>query len=259
MTETDSTPANRAHRHTDRCWKDPDRHTYTCPVEAQEGPAGGEIELVDIRDMLVLHAALSREFRLAPAAVSRVRPGDRRHARYVDEHLRLICDMLHEHHGGEDEILWPVLRPRLSAAEGRLLDNIEAQHADINSGVERVNEARRRWLDQPDHDHGRALTNELETLYSLVTDHLDDEERNVLPLAAAYLSEPEWRAINDAGKTLAPRMLLLAAGLCCYGTDRELVALVLQVLPAPLRPVVERMGRLMYARRAARVHGTRRP
>ena len=44
MTETDRTPAHRAHRHNDRCQKDPARYTYNCPVEAPEGPAGGEIE-----------------------------------------------------------------------------------------------------------------------------------------------------------------------------------------------------------------------
>jgi hypothetical protein len=259
VTEAHSTPARSPHRHTDNCRKDPVRYTWTCPDDAPEDPGHGAASLVDIRDMLLLHASLSREFRLAPAAVNRVKPGDHKHARYVDEHLGLICDMLHEHHGGEDEILWPVLRPRLSADEVRLLEKIESQHADINESMERVDEARRRWLDQPDYDHGNALASELETLYSVVTDHLKDEEHDILPLAEVYLSEPEWRAINDAGKTLSLKMLLLAAGICCYGADRELVAVLLQVIPAPLRPVVSRLGARMYARRAARVHGTTRP
>jgi hemerythrin-like domain-containing protein len=209
--------------------------------------------------MLVLHAALAREFRLAPAAVNRVKPGDRKQARYVDEHLCLICDMLHEHHGGEDEILWPVLRPRLSADERQLLDKIDNQHAGINDSIERVNNARRQWLDQPDYDQRSALADELQTLHNLVTEHLDDEERDILPLAEAYLSEREWRAINDAGLTLSPKMLLLAAGVCCYGAEREIVTVILNVIPTPLRPLVTRMGGFMYARRAARVHGTRRP
>ncbi|ORW24444.1 hypothetical protein AWC19_09595 [Mycobacterium palustre] len=212
-----------------------------------------------MRDMLILHAALAREFRLAPAAVSRVDPGDRKQARYVDEHLTLICDMLHEHHGGEDAILWPVLRPRLSADENRLLDKIESQHVGINDSIERVNKARREWVENPDRARRSALSNELQTLYDLVTTHLEDEERDILPLAEAYMSEREWRAINEAGLTLSPKMLLLAAGLCCYGTDRELIQVILGVIPAPLRPAVVRIGGFMYARRAARVYGTRRP
>jgi hemerythrin-like domain-containing protein len=239
--------------------KDPARYTYTCPTEAQDGPAGGQIELVDVRDMLVLHASLSREFRLAPAAVLRVKSGDRKHARDVDEHLALICEMLHEHHDAEDKILWPVLRPRLSAAEGRLLDKTDSQHTGINSSLERVNDARRRWLDQPDHHHGEALATELQTLYELVSEHLEDEERDIIPLASAYLSEPEWRSINDAGKSLSPKMLLHGAGICCYGTDPEVITVMLQLLPAPVRLVLPPIARRVYARRAARVHGTRRP
>ncbi|WP_273735332.1 hemerythrin domain-containing protein [Mycolicibacterium septicum] len=217
-------------------------------------------KLVDIRDMLVVHTALSREFRLAPVAVERVKPDDRKHAQCVDEHLRLICNLLHAHHSGEDEILWPVLRPRLSVADRQLLDNIEAQHQDIHRCLERVNDARRRWLDQPDRKSGSALANGLQTMHELVIDHLADEERDIVPLAAAYLSDREWRAANDEGpKVLSPKMLLMTVGMCCYGTSRELIAVLLQVIPRPLRPVVTRVGGLMYARRAARVHGTRRP
>ncbi|WP_273735234.1 hemerythrin domain-containing protein [Mycolicibacterium septicum] len=259
MTEIHSTAAFSPHRHTDRCRKDPVRYTWTCPVDAAGSSAAGGSLDVDIRDMLVLHAALAREFRLAPAAVARVEPSDRKQARYVDEHLTLICDMLHEHHGGEDEILWPVLRPRLSVDDARLLDKIESQHADINDSIEQVNTLRRRWLDEPSLPQRDALSNELQTLYDLVTEHLEDEERDILPLAEAYMSEREWRAINDAGLTLSPKMLLLAAGLCCYGTDRELVQVILGVIPAPLRPAVIRIGGFMYARRAARVYGTKRP
>jgi hemerythrin-like domain-containing protein len=207
--------------------------------------------------MLVIHAALAWEFRFAPAAVRRVKPGDRKHVRDVDKHLALIGELLHEHHAGEDEILWPVLRPRLSAAERRLLDNVETQHAGINSGLERVNDARRRWLEQPGHNHGEALANELQTLHGLVAEHLEDEEREVLPLAAAYLSEPEWHAIMEAG-TLSRKMMLFA-GMCCYRGDPEVLALMFRVLPAPIRRVFPLIARRMYARRAARVHGTTKP
>jgi hypothetical protein len=209
--------------------------------------------------MLVVHAALSREFRLAPAAVTRVKRGDRKHARDVDGHLGLICTLLHEHHVGEDKILWPVLRARLSAAESRLLDEIETQHANINDSIERLNEARRRWLDQPDNDHGSALAAELQALCALVTEHLADEEHDVLPLAAAYLSEPEWRAISETVTVLSRQAMLVGFGMCCYGADPKVTGLMLQALPDPVQLVVPPIARRMYARRALRVHGTRQP
>ena len=209
--------------------------------------------------MLVLHAALSREFRLAPAAVRRVKPGDRKQARRVDEHLGFICDLLHEHHVGEDEIVWPTLRARLSAADRRLLNKVELQHEGINSELERVKDARRGWLDQPDSTHGATLANELESLHELVVEHLADEERDILPLAAAYLSDPEWRAIGQSLQALSPKSLLLGAGMCIYKADPEVIAMMFKAIPAPVRLVVPLISRRMYARHNFRVHGTKEP
>ena len=74
--------------------------------------AAPERALVDVRDMIVVHTAMLREFRLAPAAVRRTLPGDRSRARAVAGHVRFLCDLLHHHHEGEDELLWPTLRSR---------------------------------------------------------------------------------------------------------------------------------------------------
>jgi hemerythrin-like domain-containing protein len=210
--------------------------------------------------MLVFHAAAVREMRLAPAAVSRVKPGDHKHARDVDEYLGLMCYSLHAHHDGEDKILWPVLRARLSATERRLLDKIEIQHATINDSIECVNIARRRWLDRPDDEHNRELAGELQTLCELVTEHIEDEERDILPMAAAYLTEAEWHAINEGGKeVLSPKAMLFVVGMACYGVNRELTKVTLYSLSAPVRLALTPIARRMYMRRAVRIHGIRRP
>jgi hemerythrin-like domain-containing protein len=209
--------------------------------------------------MLVIHAALSREFRLAPAAVRRVKPRDRRHARKVDEHLGFICNLLHEHHVGEDEIVWPTLRDRLSADDRRLLDQVETQHAGINAALERVQDARRWFLEKPDSSHGATLATELETLHELVVEHLADEERDILPLAAAYLSDPEWRAIGQSLQALSPKSLLLGAGMCIYKADPEVIAMMFKPIPAPVRIIVPLISSRMYARHNLRIHGTREP
>src|SRR4051794_38972612 len=83
--------------------------------------------LVDVRDMIVVHTAMLREFRLAPQSVARVPAGAHRAARRVNAHLELLCDMLHHHHAGEDELLWPPLRALLTADGQGRLDDAEAQ------------------------------------------------------------------------------------------------------------------------------------
>jgi hypothetical protein len=167
--------------------------------------------------------------------------------------------MLHEHHVGEDTILWPTLRARLPAVDRRLLDKTEDQHAGINSSLERVEDRRHRWLAQPDHDRGSALASELQTLCQLVIQHLKDEENDVLPRAAAYLSEPEWRAISESVSVLSRKAMLIGFGMCCYRADPKVTGQMLVALPAPVRLIAPPIARRMYARHAARIHGTRRP
>jgi hypothetical protein len=112
---TDLDPTS--HQHSTACWWDHRQARWTCERSPRHS-APDPLELdqdrhVDVRDMIVVHTALLREFRLAPAAVERVTTGDRRQARRVGRHLDLLCTLMHHHHAGEDELLWPVLSPRL--------------------------------------------------------------------------------------------------------------------------------------------------
>ena len=64
---------------------------------------------IDTREMVVVHTAFRREFEAAPAIVRGVAAGDRARAQRVGDHVQLLLDMLHHHHAGEDELLWPKL------------------------------------------------------------------------------------------------------------------------------------------------------
>jgi hemerythrin-like domain-containing protein len=172
-----------------------DEARWTCPPD----PAAGQPPL-DVRDMIVVHTALLREFRLAPAAVTRVPAGDRRRAATVSGHLGFLCDLLHHHHQGEDELLWPTLRSRVPAAAGRLIDDAEAQHHGIDDALRRVQELRTGWTADPSTERGAKLATQLENLHALLGKHLDFEERALLPLAASTFTEQEWRDRRGGGR-----------------------------------------------------------
>jgi hemerythrin-like domain-containing protein len=213
-----------------------------------------------VRDMLVVHTALLREYRLAPAAVRRVPPGARRQAADVDRHLGFLCDLLHHHHTGEDEHLWPPLRERLPASALPLLEAAEAQHAAIDEALGRVAVARRQWTGQPDAVARDALAEALRALHTLLAGHLDTEERTLLPLAAAHLTEPEWLAIGEAAVAALPKSAMpLVFGMFAYEGDPEVLAAMLHSAPALVRLVIPRVAPRVYARRAAKVYGTSRP
>lgn len=227
------------------------------------GPDGTEESdppLIDVRDMIVVHTALLREFRLAPEAVRRVRTGARARAAVVDRHLNLICDLLHHHHAGEDELLWPPLRERLPQRAVVHLDEAEAEHAGLDEALRRVAGSRLEWVRRVDAESRDALVEALETLHHLLAAHLDAEERTLLPLAAAHLTVAEWQAVGAAGAAAIPKARMpLVFGMFAYEGDPEVLAAMLQHAPALPRILVPILAPRVYAHHAARVHGTARP
>jgi hemerythrin-like domain-containing protein len=217
-------------------------------------------DLVDVRDMIVVHTALLREFRLAPGVVQHVDPGDRRRARLVEQHLDLLCSLMHHHHQGEDDLLWPVLGPRLSPSGNAQLAVAEAQHAGIEQALDRVARARQSWAVAVDESSRDALVDALVALHGLLAEHLAFEEQNLLPLVAADLSEAEWQAVGEAGAKSVPKSrMMLVLGMFAYEGDPEVLAAMLAAAPPPVRLLVPRVAPRVYARYAARIHGTRTP
>ncbi len=210
--------------------------------------------------MIVVHTALLREFRLAPTAVSRVAHGDARQAAAVDRHLGLLCDLLHHHHVGEDDLLWPPLRTRIPPEALALLEAAEAEHASIDQALSQVAAARRPWVSHPQPGTRQLLITALQTLHERLAQHLDAEERTLLPLAAAHLTNREWDAIGAAGAAAIPKPAMpLVFGMFAYEGDPEVLACMLHSAPALPRLLISRIAPRAYARRATQIYGTARP
>jgi hemerythrin-like domain-containing protein len=253
-------PADLVHDHTDRCWWNPDQASWVCPDGQHSDAEAPDRPLVDVRDMLVVHTAMLREFRLAPAAVAHVPLDARRRVAAVDRHLGFLCDLLHHHHAGEDALLWPPLRDRLPTAARSPIDVVEAQHDAIDRSLRDVTSARREWTRRRDTESRDALVHDLQTLHGLLAEHLDAEERLLLPLAAAFLTDAEWHAIGEAAVAAMPKSTLpLAFGMFAYEADPEVLREMLATAPPVPRALLPRIAPRVYARRAVRVHGTAHP
>ena len=181
----------------------------------------------DLTIMIAAHDAFRRDLtRLArtSSAANLAEPARRQSVAAGGELFK--CER-HMHHTAEDEIIWPVLRPRLahSAAALSVLDAMEAEHGLIDpllAAVDAQFAAATAW---PTYD---ALT-------SALTGHLAHEERDGLPLIGAALTAAEWRGV---GRKIAGQNGLSAGGMFAWildGADRDHAAATLAQLPLPLR------------------------
>jgi hemerythrin-like domain-containing protein len=100
---------------------------------------------VDTREMIAVHSAFRREFRLAPALVRGVAPGDVTRAEVVADHLELIGTFLHHHHDGEDRLLWPKLLERVPAELTSTVELMERQHEGVHAVIEEMTATLARW------------------------------------------------------------------------------------------------------------------
>lgn len=193
---------------------------------------------------MTIHAGLRTEFgRLAQACR---RPRDTEHEELIEEQLALMLEMLHSHHGHEDEVLWPKLaghepeaRAALAAleAEHRLLDPLVRAASDVST---------------PLPERAQAL----HRLHELLNDHLDHEERVAVPLMLRHLTQEDIeadrrKAMEDFGRRRVPTIF----GWLASCSDDELFAASYAELPAVARLLFRLFWWPAYHRRFAKLYG----
>ncbi|MCY0956738.1 hemerythrin domain-containing protein [Streptomyces sp. H27-H5] len=162
-------------------------------------------------EMVVVHRVFRRESALLPRLVRAVPDGETARAAEVAAHMAEYMTGLHHHHTVEDETIWPLLRER--AADEELIARMEEQHARIDRGWAAVTDRVPGWQRTADHAAGEELALALDEHRSALLEHLDDEERLVLPLVADHLTVAEWDAVGRRGLETVPRdKLMLALG-----------------------------------------------
>ncbi|MGH3854042.1 MAG: hemerythrin domain-containing protein [Pseudonocardiaceae bacterium] len=217
-------------------------------------------EYVDTRDMIVVHTAVSREFRLAPDLVRGTAVGDVSRAATVAAHLELMNDFLHLHHMGEDRLLWPKLLDRVPKELAAVVTLMQTQHERIHDLVELAEALLLRWTIRAGAPERDELADVLDQLYVVLEEHLGAEEQHILPLAARWMSAAEWQQLGEEGMAELPKNKRpLAFGMLMYQGDPEAISSMLAHAPVLPRLLMPMLGPRVYARYARRVHGTTKP
>ena len=150
--------------------------------------------LTDTRDMKWVHDAFRRALGDAPGQIASVEDGDIERAENLASYLGEVLWLLHAHHDGEDELLYPLLAERVPESSD-LFSRMEAQHAEVTVRIEAAQEAAERFGKSGSREDGQALTSACRSLLDEVAVHLTEEEEEVVPMASRTVTPEEWGAL----------------------------------------------------------------
>jgi hypothetical protein len=127
----------------------------------------------------------------------------------------------------------------------------------VSTALDEIRDRRQQWVTTTSRFLGEDLAKQYDRFYRLLIEHLDDEEANLMPLAAKHLSSAEWRrrARYSSGRK-RPSDLVLLFGMMLYGGDPVVVA---GMVPGPARLVLGGIGSRKFRNHSFTIHGTRTP
>ena len=236
----------------------PQRPIDAAAWAAMSAPSAAQ-KLCDTSDMVIVHRMFRRECALLPQLVAAVAGGDLARARTVAGHAREVLDMLHHHHVGEDELLWPRLSAR-TRFHADLLARMDSQHQGLAVLLEQAATWFTAWQDAPTEPTGTALSALLEQLSAGLNEHFDEEEAAVLPIVERVITAAEYQEVGQRGLVSIPltRRLVVLGYLLEGATPRERSDF-LAAIPAPARLAYRLIGERQHRHETTRLRGPLHP
>lgn len=212
------------------------------------------------RAMIMVHTGFRREFGLMPSLVRAVTDGDRQRAAIVADHIDLLSTALHDHHHGEDQVLWPLLLKRCPTDLAPVVHRMQEDHHRIAGLSSELAHTLTAWRTNADANKRAAAAGILDQLLPVLREHLGMEVQLVMPLVEHHISAAEWNkmsAVHSNKRT--PNQIALTFGMVMYEGDPAAIQDHLKDLPPATRPVFEQAARTAYAAYAKTLYGTSTP
>lgn len=216
-------------------------------------------KLCDTSDMVIVHRMFRRECALLRQLVAAVADGDVARARTVSGHAREVLDMLHHHHVGEDELLWPRLSAR-TRFNTDLLARMDSQHQGLAVLLEHAAPAFAEWQDTPTAHTNTPLTALLEQISTGLKEHFDEEEAEILPIVERVITAAEYQEVGRRGLVSIPlTRRLIVLGYLLEGTTPQERNDFLAAIPAPVRLAYRLIGARQHRNETTRLRGPLQP
>lgn len=209
----------------------------------------------DASGMIDIHRLFRHSFDEAPALVDGVAEGDTEHAEAVAAQLSLLSVSLHAHHEGEDARLWPVLDERAPSCALHV-ERMRQQHAAMLVQLNALDAALPGWRAHPSAVTAAPVQSALAGVRAALTEHLPDEEANIVPLMEHTITEKEVEWFAEHGRKSTPKgqgWYMLGAILASQPDGGGVW--MKKNLPGPARVVWRWIGTPKYRRFRAQVEG----
>jgi hypothetical protein len=133
---------------------------------------------------------------------------------------------------------------------------MEDQHARVHAAIKRARELLAPWAAAPADESSVALASAVATIGDRLAEHLAEEERDVVPLIAAHITQVEWDHLGKVSfSKFKPRQRFTAMGEMLEAATPEEAARMLAGLPPPIRIIWRLLGHRQYQRFMAAVRG----
>jgi len=212
----------------------------------------------DAFDMAIVHRVFRNELHNAPRLVREVKAGDTERSAIVGAHLDFIVAALHHHHAAEDDLIWPKLHVRAPSYAVHIT-RMENAHRGIAEADAKVQAMVASWVLSADPRLGEQLAVSVDELSASVDEHLEDEERNVVPLINEHIEPDEWQeAVSRAAEFLSRKNLKLGLVLGGYVLDAasaEEARRILANVPLPQRTLIRLFAKRTFSTYRTKLYG----
>ncbi|WP_040814798.1 hemerythrin domain-containing protein [Nocardia concava] len=209
----------------------------------------------DTYDMVVVHNAFRRHFHALPDLVAEVGAGEVERARVLVEFLSELGEGLHQHHTGEDELMWPLLLDR-APANAALILRTEEQHQRIAELTSRTRRESTEFAAAADPSTRDRLAATLRALAAALDEHMTEEENHILPVVRNVMTAPEWQALGERGREHLPKdRQLVFLGFLMHTASAAERRKFLAEMPLTARLAWRLLGRRVFASEYRRIYG----
>jgi hemerythrin superfamily protein len=206
-----------------------------------------EPALTNTSDMPALHSIFRKAFAVAPDLVGGAPADDTNRSALVGTYYDNVLRLLHAHHGGEDELIWPKLLERCPE-DAETIREIASQHETVSALMDETMAQLKQWSGSAAQVDGAALTELIGQLNRELTAHLDQEEAVILPLCARYMTQQEWGELPEHGlKHFDGDKPWLVLGLIFDSMPPGVRDYVLANMPPPVAQMWRNFGSAAYS------------